>query len=212
MFKRILWGCFAVLAISSTARAAPNDGIGSSLHRVLWTLSATDYLRDHPDAFQRLATKYLGLSNQPLSTPPQSTARMIPGYEPIAAALLRLRMLPLDASPESKRRALSSFDDGIVRLAQDLYSARAVGLASQSRDRLTGEELTLHPAGLPSTNASVKTLLDSLPEVDGLKPLAQAFGALSDTQANDIIDHSVKLTMPSLTSRSWQSCERSSTN
>jgi hypothetical protein len=58
-------------------------------------MAAAEYLRENPDLFARLANAYLGLGGQPLpaGSIENQYARVIPGFDPVAAACLRLRLL-----------------------------------------------------------------------------------------------------------------------
>jgi hypothetical protein len=58
-------------------------------------MAAAEYLRENPDLFARLANAYLGLGGQPLpaGSIENQYARVIPGFDPVAAALFEIKVV-----------------------------------------------------------------------------------------------------------------------
>ena len=117
--------CFSILLcvlIPGRTVAAPDAGIGTPLHQALWKVYAEDYLRNHPDLFAHLAAAYLGLGSSAPNVQSSPTARVIPNFDSVAAALLRLRIMSPQATIENKQVALGASDDDGGRFVQQRCS------------------------------------------------------------------------------------------
>jgi hypothetical protein len=168
----ILGNCLRLLFLSGAIKAASETGVGIPVQRTFWRMAAAEYLRENPDLFARLANAYLGLGGEPLpaGSIENQYARVIPGFDPVAAACLRLRLLPSNASVSAKRIALGSLRDAVNTLVDALYSAEVEGDKSSGCALRLKESYDADPGGLLAPRTDVATLFSKFASIQGFEP------------------------------------------
>ena len=131
--------------VSNKALAVPDAGIGTPLQQALWKVAAKDHLRNHPELFD-LAVAFLGFESTSLLPPTSANARVIPNFDPVAAALLRLKIMPPQASVENKQLALGASDAALSTMADALYNSVLLNNSSERETRLA-KSLVANPEG-----------------------------------------------------------------
>ncbi|WP_429320043.1 hypothetical protein [Paraburkholderia sp. GAS448] len=179
-----------LLTASPSLCSASYTGVGNPAHETLWCAEAVDFFRTNPDQFSIYAAAYFGMSRKTRIEVPDRFAKMIPDFDPVAAAYLRMQQLPGDTPKPARQVALSGSDEALSRLAHALYMAVIHPDGTLQSMRLRAVPLS---KGLASPTTPLATLIRDLRSIQPLKAVPTKFALLSQHEADATLRDPAKL-------------------